>query len=162
MLPGGRRGAVLSLTPVPAPVARRAWREGPREPPAGRGRARIVPVAAGAVSWPAVRRSRSVFLRDSFAPAAWPQRRGRIVASYVSLALAAGFGLAVAPGLSPTQYGAMAFVWVLITALVLWRLHWIRRNTHPPGHCSRCGYNLTGNASGTCPECGTPAPEDKA
>ena len=28
-----------------------------------------------------------------------------------------------------------------------------------PGHC-RCGYNLTGNVSGTCPECGqsvTPA-----
>ena len=25
----------------------------------------------------------------------------------------------------------------------------------PPGHC-RCGYNLTGNVSGTCPECGTP------
>lgn len=27
------------------------------------------------------------------------------------------------------------------------------RNT--PGHCSHCGYCLTGNASGICPECGT-------
>lgn len=26
------------------------------------------------------------------------------------------------------------------------------------GHCQRCGYNLTGNVSGTCPECGTPTP----
>jgi hypothetical protein len=23
-------------------------------------------------------------------------------------------------------------------------------------HCTRCGYNLTGNVSGVCPECGTP------
>jgi len=23
-----------------------------------------------------------------------------------------------------------------------------------PGHCRRCGYNLTGNTSGRCPECG--------
>ena len=26
------------------------------------------------------------------------------------------------------------------------------------GLCPRCGYSLTGNASGTCPECGTPTP----
>ncbi len=25
-------------------------------------------------------------------------------------------------------------------------------------HCTRCGYNLTGNVSGVCPECGTPVP----
>lgn len=24
-----------------------------------------------------------------------------------------------------------------------------------PGHCARCGYNLVGNTSGRCPECGT-------
>ncbi|MDB5356511.1 MAG: hypothetical protein JWN24_2964 [Phycisphaerales bacterium] len=24
----------------------------------------------------------------------------------------------------------------------------------PPGHCLACGYDLTGNVSGTCPECG--------
>ena len=29
-----------------------------------------------------------------------------------------------------------------------------RRRRIPPGHC-RCGYNLTGNVSGVCPECGT-------
>jgi hypothetical protein len=26
------------------------------------------------------------------------------------------------------------------------------------GTCGVCGYNLTGNVSGTCPECGTPVP----
>lgn len=24
------------------------------------------------------------------------------------------------------------------------------------GHCSKCSYDLTGNTSGVCPECGTP------
>jgi hypothetical protein len=39
--------------------------------------------------------------------------------------------------------------------------HWFRpRTAYPPaGHCRRCGYNLTGNVSGVCPECGTPVPE---
>jgi hypothetical protein len=30
------------------------------------------------------------------------------------------------------------------------------RNTSiAAGHCITCGYNLTGNTSGVCPECGT-------
>ncbi len=33
-----------------------------------------------------------------------------------------------------------------------------RRFTRPPsGHCQTCGYNLTGNVSGICPECGSKA-----
>jgi DNA-directed RNA polymerase subunit RPC12/RpoP len=28
------------------------------------------------------------------------------------------------------------------------------RRPFPPGHCRKCGYNLTGNVSGRCPECG--------
>ena len=28
-------------------------------------------------------------------------------------------------------------------------------------HCYKCGYNLTGNTSGTCPECGTPLDKNK-
>ncbi len=30
----------------------------------------------------------------------------------------------------------------------------LRRRTRP-GHCPKCSYNLTGNTSGVCPECGT-------
>lgn len=30
-----------------------------------------------------------------------------------------------------------------------------RATRYPPGHCQTCGYNLTGNVSGICPECGT-------
>ena len=36
------------------------------------------------------------------------------------------------------------------TALLIWR----DRRRIPPGHCQKCGYNLTGNVSGICPECG--------
>jgi hypothetical protein len=31
-----------------------------------------------------------------------------------------------------------------------------RLRSRGPGMCSSCGYNLTGNTSGVCPECGTP------
>jgi len=31
-----------------------------------------------------------------------------------------------------------------------------RQQHHPAGQCRRCGYCLTGNVSGICPECGTP------
>jgi len=33
---------------------------------------------------------------------------------------------------------------------------WLARARVRPGLCGRCGYNLTGNVSGRCPECGTP------
>lgn len=34
----------------------------------------------------------------------------------------------------------------------------------PPGHCQTCGYDLTGNTSGRCSECGSPVdqPHDDA
>jgi hypothetical protein len=38
------------------------------------------------------------------------------------------------------------------TALAWWR----DRRRIPPGHCQCCGYDLTGNVSGRCPECGSP------
>ena len=41
----------------------------------------------------------------------------------------------------------------LIPTLWLWRLD---RRHQPPGHCEKCGYNLTANTSGICPECGAP------
>ncbi len=39
---------------------------------------------------------------------------------------------------------------------------WITDRDRPlPGHCQKCGYNLTGNVSGRCPECGTIITEEK-
>lgn len=34
-----------------------------------------------------------------------------------------------------------------------------RRRRHKPGHCLNCEYDLTGNTSGVCPECGTSTDE---
>jgi len=39
----------------------------------------------------------------------------------------------------------------LIPSAFLWWRDW--RHTSP-GHCRKCGYDLTGNESGVCPECG--------
>lgn len=36
---------------------------------------------------------------------------------------------------------------------VIWSRHQVRRRRRK-GHCQRCGYDLTGNTSGVCPECG--------
>ena len=43
-----------------------------------------------------------------------------------------------------------------LTNLVVWSLFfilWRKTRSHPKGHCQRCGYDLTGNESGRCPEC---------
>ncbi len=41
-------------------------------------------------------------------------------------------------------------------------LWWRDRRRIPPGHCPRCGYDLTGNVSGRCPECGAAVPAGAA
>jgi len=49
-------------------------------------------------------------------------------------------------------------VWALVLltaplpAVRLWRS--VRRGPFGPGHCRGCGYDLRGNESGVCPECG--------
>ena len=58
----------------------------------------------------------------------------------------------------PLKWGPILIVplWIpfILTAIptaILWR----RDRRPPPGHCQTCGYNLTGNVSGKCPECFT-------
>jgi len=50
------------------------------------------------------------------------------------------------------------FAGVAIPTILLW---W-RDRPFPAGHCQQCGYDLTGNVSGRCPECGTAVGDDKA
>ena len=45
----------------------------------------------------------------------------------------------------------LPFLALLIPTLLLWR----RERKPRRGHCRRCDYDLTGNVSGVCPECGT-------
>lgn len=62
---------------------------------------------------------------------------------------------------SPASLRAFAMLLTLVVIFVLVRLtpallaYWVRLREPPPGHCS-CGYDLTGNLSGICPECGKP------
>lgn len=41
----------------------------------------------------------------------------------------------------------LPIAWVVGIPFRQWR-------KYKPGHCLSCGYNLTGNTSGVCPECG--------
>jgi len=43
---------------------------------------------------------------------------------------------------------------VLIIAPGVWSLQWARRKAPGADGCIDCGYDLTGNQSGQCPECG--------
>jgi hypothetical protein len=63
------------------------------------------------------------------------------------------------------EHGLEPLGWILVFAVLfpaplwggLWAWLHVRRynRLRPPWSCSNCGYDLTGNASGTCPECGT-------
>jgi hypothetical protein len=59
------------------------------------------------------------------------------------------FGVTVA--CTPTW---VPLVMIATPTLLLW-IPRLRRRP-PRGHCQACGYDLTGNVSGRCPECGTP------
>lgn len=54
-------------------------------------------------------------------------------------------------GLGGLFASSLFFPWGLMVLLLLVLL--IRRRE--PGCCYKCHYDLTGNVSGTCPECGT-------
>lgn len=56
----------------------------------------------------------------------------------------------------------LQWAWACVIAaasgvLVLWPEAARMQDVHP--RCRRCRYDLTGNVSGVCPECGTPIPE---
>ena len=50
-----------------------------------------------------------------------------------------------------------AAIALLLAAAALWWsvTYRARRQRALPGHCAHCGYNLRGNTTGRCPECGT-------
>lgn len=63
---------------------------------------------------------------------------------------------------SPRRSPPAVLAWILIdvgipvlwfVAYSLWLAHSLD-DAYGPGQCRRCGYDLTGNISGVCPECG--------
>ena len=57
------------------------------------------------------------------------------------------------------QWGFVCPLWLpfLLIALPTGWLFWSDHKRKKPGLCPSCGYSLTGNTSGACPECGAVA-----
>lgn len=58
-------------------------------------------------------------------------------------------------GIGPNHWIVAVPLWVPLLVFFLPTLYLWRKERRPlPGHCRKCGYDLTGNESGVCPECG--------
>ncbi len=78
---------------------------------------------------------------------------------FVTILANAGLGIAcdvLGVGLSNmTSWMLSMAIGVCAGALVFWLC--VRTPPrHPAGHCQNCGYDLTGNDTGVCSECGVP------
>jgi hypothetical protein len=51
------------------------------------------------------------------------------------------------------------FIAVFLGLFIWTTWAWVRKPRRPRGHCRSCGYDLTGNVSGVCPECGSATAE---
>lgn len=60
-------------------------------------------------------------------------------------------------GLRPVS----ALVCAYVTYRLMRRIHWRARHCLDDGTCHQCGYDLTGNISGICPECGADTVRDR-
>ena len=128
----------------------------------------------GGWRWDQAKRSQATFAME-WEPAPDEDRLGwgRIVAparptgvpfGCMSTRMRGGMGFAVVDSPRwPAGGGVRAVVvpyWFLAAATAaypLWRLARLRLRRRNAAHipCPRCGYDLTANLSGTCPECGT-------
>ena len=58
--------------------------------------------------------------------------------------------------LGATAWGLLGAFLAFVGALpIVHEVRVVRNRRYPNGSCQSCGYNLTGNESGKCPECGT-------
>ena len=71
-------------------------------------------------------------------------------------------GSAVTAAVLPLCIGLSILVVGAVAGTPYWGLMWSRAYVgrynlrRPHYYCGSCGYDLTGNTSGLCPECGTP------
>ncbi|GMU24132.1 MAG: hypothetical protein AMXMBFR13_42090 [Phycisphaerae bacterium] len=79
-----------------------------------------------------------------------------------------GLLVEIALGVARMPFGAVGYPMLIVNS-VFWAAaisatiallrFLLRVRTVPTGCCRECGYDLTGNLSGVCPECGTAVPE---
>ena len=92
--------------------------------------------------------------RSAVSPSPWPTRRLGLspAKDYPYIRLPGGWRV-TGPNAGWIRWCPL---WLLLgasampTALLWWR----DRRARLPGACRQCGYNLTGNVTGICPECG--------
>ena len=92
-----------------------------------------------------------------------PRWNAAVVSGYLGCMASGGGFVAIAvfyPGvwdISPIWELCVVFILMSVCtvafAFIGWRFAGRKR---PVGLCLRCGYNLTGNLTGVCPECGSP------
>jgi hypothetical protein len=65
------------------------------------------------------------------------------------------------PDLSRRRRQVLLPIWIPLSLVALPTLYsfWHARKRKKPGLCQVCLYDLTGNVSGICPECGSPIPD---
>jgi hypothetical protein len=78
----------------------------------------------------------------------------------------AGFKYGGLRGPNGSLYNLAVPHWFVMTLCgippVAWTISaWRRRSRRRPGVCRSCGYDLRGNISGVCPECGSPSPASR-
>ncbi|MBP7747344.1 MAG: hypothetical protein KA383_14585 [Phycisphaerae bacterium] len=90
-------------------------------------------------------------MRESVQPEGWSLSLSRTALRFM-------FNLFPSLGGTPPRYVWRGYVplWIplALLALLTAALWWRERRPFPPGCCRTCGYDLRGNQSGRCPECG--------
>lgn len=106
--------------------------------------------AAGVIYWIGLARGRRIPLRQ-------------LAAHLFLFELAVVAGMAIRPGLEEMASMLYLFIPVFVLLMVVGGgvvsfVRWLRTpRSSPADDCPACGYNLTGNISGVCPECGRSA-----